>query len=87
VDIRGEHVLQAIDVLTAWTTESDSTDFAMSRAEQYVGEPDGERKLRNGLITLVGLLLVQVTKEAGSDTATPEQMRAVLQEIAKRLTQ
>jgi hypothetical protein len=53
--IGGEQVLQATDVMTAWTTQSDSTEFAMSRAEEYVSEPDGERKLRTGLISLAGM--------------------------------
>jgi hypothetical protein len=84
--IQGEHVLQAIDVMTAWT-EPGGTEFAMSRAEQYISEPDGDRRLRNGLITVAGMLLNQAVKEATGSDATPEQMRLVLQEIATRVTQ
>lgn len=75
--------------MTAWTEASDDTDFAMSRAEQYVNEPDGDgdSRLREGLITLAGLLLLRVAQEAGLDTATPDELRAILQDLARRLSQ
>jgi hypothetical protein len=73
-DRRQKRFFWALDLMTAWTEASDGTDFAMSRAEQYVNEPDGDRRLREGLITLAGLLLLRVAQEAGSDTATPDEL-------------
>ena len=85
--LQREEVFWAIDVMTGWTEASDSTDFAMSRAEQYVNESDGDVRLREGLICLAGLLLVRVAQEAGSDTGTPDELRAILQDLARRLSQ
>ena len=31
--------------MTVWTTQSDSADVAMSKAEEYASRPDGERRV------------------------------------------
>jgi len=77
-------VRAAIDVMTAWTSEQDRTNFASSRVAYYVGKgPESEGQLLVGLLSLTGWLLTRLAKAEGeSGNATPEEMRAILQDIA-----
>jgi hypothetical protein len=82
---KDEGIRKAIDVMTAWTFEQDRTDFAGSRVTEYLGEPDGGFEFLMGLLSLSGWLLLRAAKAEGeSGNATPEEMRAVLQDIARR---
>jgi hypothetical protein len=82
---KDEGVRIAIDVMTAWTTEQDGTEFTASRVAEYLGDPDGGRAFLNGMISLSGYLLVGLARAEGeSGNATPEEMLAILQDIARR---
>jgi hypothetical protein len=71
--------------MTAWTLQPDSTEFAASRVAEYLAEPDGGLAFVTGLLSLAGRLLVRSARAEGeSGNATPEEMRAVLQDIARR---
>jgi hypothetical protein len=82
----GKQLRVAIDVMTAWTTDPDNTEFAISRANEYLSEgPDGFQTLLAGFVGLSGWLLIRLTKaESVSGNVTQEEMRAILQDIARR---
>jgi hypothetical protein len=94
IDSWREDVLWAIDVMTACTEAPNdpdapdgSTYFGMIRAEQYVREPDGDRRLRRGLIGLAGLRLFRAAQEEPGSDVTPDAARAFLHNIAQGLAQ
>jgi hypothetical protein len=76
----------AIEVLTAWTTQSDSTAFAEDRLLAYLAQgPQTAIDVLGGFLSLSGWLLIRAARSEGeSGNATPEEMRAVLQDIARR---
>jgi len=76
----------AIDVMTAWTTDPDNVDFAISRANEYMNEgPDGYQTLLAGFVGLSGWLLIRLAKAEGkSCKAAQDEMRAILQDIARK---
>lgn len=75
-----EFTKMAIAVMTAWTDDENKDDFATKTVTSYLEEdPDAEIKLVVGLINLSGFLLVKLENETGSD------MRAILQDIAKKV--
>jgi len=76
----------AIDVMTAWTTDPDNVDFAISRANEYMNEgPDGYQTLLAGFVGLSGWLLIRLAKAEGkSGKAAQDEMRAILQDIARK---
>lgn len=82
----GEQVRIAVDVMTAWTTDPDNVEFAISRASEYLSEsPDGYQALLAGFVGLSGWLLIRLAKAEGlSGNATHDEMRAILQDIARR---
>lgn len=82
---RSEAVRAAIDVMTAWTMQQDSTDYAQDRVARYLAAPDGGAAFTTGLLSLAGWLLLRAAKaEGASGNATPDEMRAVLQDIARK---
>jgi hypothetical protein len=82
----GGQLRVAIDVMTAWTTDPDNADFAISRANEYMNEgPDGYQTLLAGFVGLSGWLLIRLAKAEGkSGKAAQDGMRAILQDIARR---
>jgi hypothetical protein len=85
---KNEALRNAIDVMTAWTMQQDSTEFAQGRVAEYLAGPDGGVAFMLGLLSLAGWLLLRVAKaEGASGNATPDEMRAVLQDIARRTLQ
>jgi len=82
----GEQLRVAVDVMTAWTTDPNNVDFAISRANEYLDEgPDGYQSLLAGFVGLSGWLLIRLAKaEGGSGRAAQDKMRAILQDIARR---
>jgi hypothetical protein len=82
----GKQLRAAVDVMTAWTTDPDKTDFAISRANEYLSEgPDGFQTLLAGFVGLSGWLLIRLAKAEGqSGSATQDEMRAILQDVARR---
>jgi hypothetical protein len=82
----GEQLRVAVDVMTAWTTEPDNVDFAIGRANGYLNDgPDGYQTLLAGFVGLSGWLLIRLAKaESESGRATRDEMRAILQDIARR---
>jgi hypothetical protein len=75
MDVR-ENVRRAIDVMTAWTSDS-GNEFAWNRlVENVIDEPDGEIMLLMGFVNLAGELGIKLEK------ATGQKMRAHLQDIA-----
>ena len=82
----GEQLRVAVDVMTAWTTDPNNVDFAISRANEYLDEgPDGYQSLLAGFVGLSGWLLIKLAKaEGGSGRAAQDEMRAILQDIARR---
>jgi hypothetical protein len=82
---KSEATLKAIDVMTALTTQQDSTDFVTERVLEYLGGPDQGIELVVGLVNLSQLLLLLAAKAEGeSGNATPDEQRAVLQYIAQK---
>ncbi|ODR02770.1 hypothetical protein BHQ21_22245 [Mycobacterium sherrisii] len=80
----GEQLRVAVDVMTAWTTDPDNVDFAIGRAKGYLDEaPDGYQTLLAGFVGLSGWLLIRLAK-AESGKATRDEMRTILQDIARR---
>jgi hypothetical protein len=82
----GEQLRVAVDVMTAWTTDPNNVDFAISRANAYLSEgPDGYQTLLAGFVGLAGWLLIRLAKAGGkSGNAAEDEMRAILQDIARR---
>ena len=82
-----QHSQIAIEVMTAWTMNMDNTDFAISRANEFLDEdPDGVQRIVKDFIALSGLLLTSLAKETGSSGyAIPDEMRAILGDMALRL--
>ena len=84
----GEQLRVAVDVMTAWTTDPNNVDFAISRANEYLDEgPDGYQTLLAGFVGLSGWLLIRLAQaqaDGGSGMAAPDEMRAILQDIARR---
>jgi hypothetical protein len=80
---KNEAWLKAIEVMTAWTDDQDSTDFASARAGEHTAGPDGGLELTAGLISLAGVLLQNLAKARGD--GTPEGERAILHEFALRV--
>jgi hypothetical protein len=82
----GDQLRVAIDVMTAWTTDPLNFDFAISRASEYLSEgPDGGQALLAGFVGLSGWLLIRLAKaESTSGNVTEANMRAILQDIARR---
>lgn len=75
MDVR-ENVRRAIEVMTAWTSDS-GNEFAWSRlVENVINEPDGELMLLMGFVNLAGELGIKLER------ATGQGMRAHLQDIA-----
>ena len=75
-----EPIRMAIAVMTAWTDDPNRDDFATTTVSSYLGDdPDADVKLLDGLIRLAGWLLVKL------EDATDSEMRAILQDIAKKL--
>jgi hypothetical protein len=80
---KNESIRKAIDALTAWTTEQDSTDFVSRRVGEYLAGPDEGVGLLVGLLNLSGWLLLRLAKAEGeSGNATPQEQRAILQDLA-----
>ena len=70
---------RAIDVMTAWTTFPDDATFRGKRLAGYISnEPDSERNLLLGMVSLAGALLTKL------ETVTGDDMRSHLQEIARQ---
>jgi hypothetical protein len=82
----GEQLRVAVDVMTAWTTDPNNVDFAISRANEYLSEgPDGYQTLLAGFVGLSGWLLIRLAKTKGkSGNAAQDEMIAILQDIARR---
>lgn len=77
MDVR-ENVRRAIDVMTAWSSDS-GPDFAWSRlVENVTDEPDGEIMLLMGFVNLAGELGIRLEKATGQD------VRSHLQDIARK---
>ncbi|OBH38415.1 hypothetical protein U8D42_25425 [Mycobacterium europaeum] len=75
MDVR-ENVRRAIEVMTAWTSDS-GNEFAWNRlVENVTNEPDGEIMLLMGFVNLAGELGIKLEK------ATGQTMRTHLQDIA-----
>ncbi len=75
MDVR-ENVRRAIDVMTAWTSNS-GDEFTWSRlVENVTNEPDGDIMLLMGFVNLAGELGIKLEKATGKD------MRRHLQDIA-----
>ncbi len=75
MDVR-ENVRRAIEVMTAWTSDS-GNEFAWSRlVENVTNEPDGEIMLLMGFVNLAGELGIKLEKATGQD------VRSHLQDIA-----
>jgi len=74
----GEWTRRAIDVMTAWSEQSDGNKFAADRVAAYVGaEADGAMTLTVGFINLSAILLLQLQAVTGCD------IREILQDAAK----
>jgi hypothetical protein len=82
----GEQLRIAVDVMTAWTSDPDNADFAIGRAHEYLNEgPEGYQTLLAGFVGLSGWLLIRLAKaESQSGKATRDEMRTILQDIARR---
>jgi hypothetical protein len=80
---KNEAWLKAIEVMTAWTDEQDSTDFVSGRIGQHTAGADDGLELTAGLVNLAGALLSNLAKERGN--GTPEGEREILQEFARRV--
>ncbi|MFZ1175240.1 MAG: hypothetical protein WAO15_02995 [Mycobacterium sp.] len=75
MDVR-ENVRRAIDVMTAWTSNS-GDEFTWSRlVENVTNEPDGDIMLLMGFVNLAGELGIKLEQATGKD------MRRHLQDIA-----
>jgi hypothetical protein len=73
-----ENVRRAIDVMTAWTSDS-GDDFTWSRLVQNVTDgPDADTMLLMGFVNLAGELGIRLEKATGQDLLWH------LQEIAMR---
>ncbi|OBH51079.1 hypothetical protein [Mycobacterium sp. E2479] len=72
-----ENVRRAIEVMTAWSSESDP-DFAWSRLVENVGEPHGELMLLMGFVNLAGELGIRLERATGQD------LRSHLRDIARK---
>jgi hypothetical protein len=63
----GEWTRQAIDVMTAWATDSEPRGFVASRVAHYAGaDPEGAMKLTVGFINLNAILLLQLRELTGN---------------------
>jgi hypothetical protein len=81
---KNEALRTAIDVMTAWTDQQDSTEFISRRAGEHLAGTDEGVELTSGLVTLCGVLLLNLAKAAGaSGDGTPEEQRAILQDLAR----
>jgi hypothetical protein len=81
----GEQLRVAVDVMTAWTTDPNNVDFAISRANEYLSEgPDGYQTLLAGFVGLSGWLVIRLAKAEGKSGNAQDVMRAILQDIARR---
>jgi hypothetical protein len=60
--------LKAIEVMTAWTDNQDSTDFVSERIGEYTERPDDGLELTAGLVNLAGVLLQNLAKARGNGT-------------------
>lgn len=82
---KNQAVRNAIDVMTAWATEQDSSDFAADRVREYLAGPDEGVEFVVGLVSLCGWVLVRLAGVEGeSGNATPDEIRAILQDIARK---
>lgn len=78
MDGAGEWTRRAIDVMTAWSEQTDGKKFAADRVAAYVGaEADGAMTLTVGFINLSAILLLQLQAVTGCDA------REILQDAAK----
>jgi hypothetical protein len=78
VDEKNEWTRQAIDVMTAWSVDTDDEFFLASRVAAYAcAEPAGAMKLTVGFINLAAILLLQLQEASGADT------RTILQDAAR----
>lgn len=77
--------LEAAAVMTAWTMQQDSTDFASGIAAEHLVGPDDGAGFVGGMLGLCGRLLLRAAVAEGeSGQATPDEMRAVLRDIVER---
>ena len=82
---KNEAIRTAIDVMTALTTQQDSTEFVSQRVGEYLAGEDEGIELTVGLVNLCGWLLLRLAKaEGASGNATPEEQRAILRDLALR---
>lgn len=69
MDLR-ENVRRAIDVMTAWSSNS-GHEFTWSRlVENVVDEPDGDMMLLMGFVNLAGELGIRLERATGQDVGS-----------------
>ncbi|BBY40752.1 hypothetical protein MMAN_48860 [Mycobacterium mantenii] len=77
MDVR-ENVRRAIDVVTAWSSDS-GHEFTWNRlVENVIDDPDGDIMLLMGFVNLAGELGIRLEK------ATGQNVRSHLQDIARK---
>ncbi|MGI8418057.1 MAG: hypothetical protein ACR2P2_18000 [Nakamurella sp.] len=72
----------ALEIMTAWAAEGNSTDFAMQRLSVILtergGDPrDGTAELLAGFVNLCGAILMDEATMTGEDEATILQRVAI----------
>jgi hypothetical protein len=76
----------AVEAMTAWTLEQDQARFAEALVAEHMATQEEAHVFAVGMISLCGWMLVRAAKAEGeSGQATPDEMRAILQDIAQRI--